>query len=204
MSLLQKVSDKSLGADFSAVFAGNILTVVVRKSNGIVSSYWTATRLLEGGSISQTFQLELPHEIEPNLAPTEVDLIVFAECSEVFESHVKSLIELQANRQGRIPAFVDPDHSIRVRLALSHMKLHEGIQNLGNVSENLNLRTTRLYQIAKAFGLGTAVQVIADFEKVGSTTITRRLGRARDAGLIEKQLKTTLPRAKKVGANDVR
>jgi hypothetical protein len=203
MSHLQRVSDKSLGADFYAVFAKNVLTIVVRSSSGIVSSYWTATRLLESGGISQTFQLELPHEIGPNNKPAEAEQIVFSECSDVFESFVRPLLELQSNHQGRIPAFVAPDHFIRVRLALTHMKLHESIQNLGDVSENLNLRTTRLYQIAKAFGIGTAVQVIADFEGVGSTTITRRLGRARDAKLLEKQLKTTLPRGKGSGANNV-
>jgi hypothetical protein len=38
--------------------------------------------------------------------------------------------------------------------------------------------------------LGTAVSAIAAFESVPSSTITRRLSRARDAGLVAKQLKT--------------
>lgn len=55
---------------------------------------------------------------------------------------------------------------------------------------SFNVRTAREYSLVKAFRVQTVANLIADFEQIETTAATRRITRARDAGLIEKTYKT--------------
>lgn len=88
-------------------------------------------------------------------------------------------------------------HEQRQAAIVAHLGKHDSFQLFGH-KDDLYPRTAREYNFVKSFGLGTAVAAIAAFESVPSSTITRRLSRARDAGLVAKQLKT-LRKPKKDG-----
>jgi hypothetical protein len=198
MSLLQKVLEGAVGADFFASLERTVVTVNLKRlSPNAVTSYWIATRLLSNGTINQIFQLQFPHQVDPTLKPLEAESMVFDQCSSIFDSHIMPLLQEAIQTEGFVAPLAELPHEQRAQLAIGHMGLHSRIQNLGNETSNLNVRTARQYQIAKSFGLGTAVAAIAAFESIEPTTVARRLTRTRDAGLIEKALKTTKGRERR-------
>jgi hypothetical protein len=69
MSLLQKVLEGAVGADFFASLERTVVTVNLKRlSPNAVTSYWIATRLLSNGTINQIFQLQFPQSYPHLLA----------------------------------------------------------------------------------------------------------------------------------------
>lgn len=192
MSLLQNVPDGNLGADFFASYERTVVTINIKRlSPELATSYWIATRLLRDGSINQVFQMQFPHKVDALLGGMEIEIALRRPLSTFLDEHVLPLLRVVNETEGFVAPLAELSHEQRTQLAVGHMRLHEKLQNLGNQASNLNVRTAREYQIAKSFGLGTAVAAIAAFENIEPTTVARRLTRTRDAGLIEKSMKTT-------------
>lgn len=202
MSLLQNVPDGTLGADFFASYERTVVTVNIKRlAPELATSYWIATRLLQDGSINQVFQMQLPHTVDALLSGIEIEVALQSPLSTIFDEHIQPLLKVVNETESFVSPLAELSHDLRTHLAVGHMRLHEKLQNLGNQDSNLNVRTAREYQIAKSFGLGTAVAAIAAFEKIEPTTVARRLTRTRDAGLIEKSMKTTKGREERKAKN---
>lgn len=198
MSLLQNVPDRNLGTDFFASYERTVITINVKRlAPSFAMSYWIATRLMEDGSINQVFQMQFPHKVDELLSGLELELALESPLSIILEKHILPLLDVVNESESFLAPLAELSHEQRTQMAIGHMRLHDKLQNLGNQSSNLNVRTAREYQIAKSFGLGTAVAAIAAFEAIEPTTVARRLTRTRDAGLIEKAMKTTKGRVER-------
>jgi hypothetical protein len=185
MSLFLNSLAKPNPADFSFEYEGLVGTVELKVSSPHRFASVFVTQLTQQ-KIGPVFEARLP--IPPTRSPKD---------SSTLESNLIQLLQVAKASDGFLSPFETGTLEQRGEVALVHMLLHDQLGNLESLDNNLNLRTARQYEIAKAFGIGTAVALIARFESVSSTVVTRRLTRARDAGLIEKQL-NKLPRRNKV------
>lgn len=185
MSLFLNRLAKPSPADFSFEYEGLIGTVELKLASQGQNASVFVTRL-ESRKIGPVLEARFP--VSPTTSPEDILQL---------ESRLMQLLQVAKSSAGLLDSFEIGTLEHRSEMALAHMLIHDQFGNLGSFENNLNLRTARQYEIAKAFGVGTAVSLIAKFESVSSTVVTRRLTRARDAGLIEKQL-NKLPRQKKM------
>lgn len=185
MSLFLTSLAKPNPADFSFEYDGLVGTVELKVSSSNCSASVRVTHL-KNQRIGPVLEVRLP--VSPTTSSRD---------SSALESNLIQLLQVAKATEGFLSSFETGTLEQRGEVAFAHMLLHDQFGNLGSFENNLNLRTARQYEIAKAFGIGTAVALIARFESVSSTVVTRRLTRARDAGLIQKQL-NKLPRPKKV------
>lgn len=177
MSLFLRSLKKSSPADFSFVFGPLVGTIELKARKPANSAYVHVTSLIDG-----------------RIAPISEFHLSFSPCAgdgdgsleACLETWMTPLLTQMLELDTSIGAFELGSSEQRSDLAFAHMLLHQDLGNLGVREGNLNLRTARQYEVAKAFGIGTAVSLISKFETVGPTVITRRLTRARDAGLVEK------------------
>jgi hypothetical protein len=188
MSLFLRNLKKASPADYSFVFEGLVGTIEMKASLPTHSAYVQVTSLLDGKIAPVS---EFRFSFSPGLGDGRDWL------ANSLETAVIPFLRALGELEGSIGSVELGSSEVRSQLAFAHMVIHEELGNLGSKDANLNLRTARQYEIAKAFGVGTAVALIAKFESVGPTVITRRLTRARDAGLVEK-LHNKTPNRKKV------
>lgn len=170
------------GPDFVASAAGLVVSVDLKAANKRLESYWLVSAKRSDEVLELVLDLRVP------LGASNEDMAL-DECQAILTSFIEPL-----GRQFMSSASFGeaPDrrtHEEKQMAIVAHLSHHDRYQQLGH-KDDLYPRTAKEYSFVKSFGLGTAVSAIAAFESVPSSTITRRLSRARDAGLVAKQLKT--------------
>jgi hypothetical protein len=193
MNLLSTFPTGAIQADLYALEGNSVVTVNMKKVGEGMVSYWMVTTLGSDSTLKPSFYAQVPLTSRDS-NPQTAERLAFEECEELYENAIRNIVIKLDGSTSLASQISDLEHEVRLSLAVVHMKLHDELQHLGNAGTNLNDRTAREYQIAKALGLGTVVMAMAKFEGAPTTAITRRLTRARDAGLIEKQLVTTRAR----------
>ncbi len=178
------------GPDFIASAMGLVISVELKAANKRLESYWLVSAKRSDDVLELVLDLRLP------LGAVNEDEAL-KECQSILTSFIEPLGRqfMGSSSFGEAPD--RRSHEQRQAAIVAHLGKHDSFQLLGH-KDDLYPRTAREYNFVKSFGLGTAVAAIAAFESVPSSTITRRLSRARDAGLVAKQLKT-LRKPKKDG-----
>ena len=170
------------GPDFVASAMGLVVSVDLKAANKRLESYWLVSALRSDEVLELVLDLRVPL-----VAINEDEAL--KEC----QAHLSAFIEPLGRQLMGSESFGEaPDrrtHDEQQAAIVAHLTHHDRFQLLGH-REDLYPRTAKEYNFVKSFGLGTAVAAMASFESVPSSTITRRLSRARDAGLVVKQLKT--------------
>jgi Fic family protein len=105
---------------------------------------------------------------------------------EVAKTHIFPLAQISGQNGGVLELSNSDDYQNRLELADAHIRMHTERESLVN-SDSLLFETAQLYFIAKGFGVKNAVSYVAQKLDVPLSTITRRLARCRDEGLIVKQ-----------------
>ena len=180
MMLFERSAKK--GPDFIASAMGLVISVELKASNKRLESYWLVSAKRSDDVLEFVLDLRVP-----------LGAVTEDEALKICQSILTSFIEPLGRQFMDSASFGEaPDrlsHDQRQAAIVAHLGKHDSFQLLGH-KDDLYPRTAREYNFVKSFGLGTAVSAIAAFESVPSSTITRRLSRARDAGLVAKQLKT--------------
>jgi hypothetical protein len=195
MTIELLASQRNIGSDFHATWGRIVLTIEVKKEHGVFVSYWFASKAGQQGDAAVFFELRLPLITPVNGWGDEEEKRLLIECSGVFATFIRPLLEQYEDTPLGLIAGERLSHEVRTVQAIAHLRLHTSLQHFGDNSKNLNLFTAHQYQLVKSFGLGTVIEILSKFGNVEKSTITRRVTRARDAGLIEKSFKTRRPRS---------
>jgi len=105
---------------------------------------------------------------------------------EIARTHVFPLAKISSQNGGVLELSNTDDYLNRFQLADAHIDLHKERETLLN-SDSLLFETAQVYFLAKGFGVKNSVSYVAQKLEVPLSTITRRLARCRDEGLIVKQ-----------------
>lgn len=189
-------SSRVVGTDFHAAAGQIVITVEVKEESGLHIAYWVASRVGANNQLDVFLELKLPLRTKRLDTSNATQEALFEECSEIFNLYIEPLLQQTRQAPRGIVAGERVSHEIRQLQAIAHLKLHDLQQSFGQAKGNLNLRTAMSFHLVKSFGLGTVIETLSAFEEVGKTAITRRVTRARDAGLIEKTLATSSSRGK--------
>jgi hypothetical protein len=101
------------------------------------------------------------------------------------EPHILRLAKLSSIAGGMRVLAPENDAALRLQLAEKHIHFHKRTEGF-YVEGEANAETVQLYFLAKGFGVKSPVNYVAKYLDVPISTITRRLARARDEGLIPK------------------
>lgn len=189
-------SSQNIGSDFHAAARQMAVTVEVKEESGFHFAYWVASRVGANNHLDVFLELRLPLSTRRHETSQQTESALFEECSKIFTLYIEPLLRRTQDAPRGIVAGERVSHEIRQLQAIAHLKLHDLQQSLGQDNKNLNRRTAMSFQLVKSFGVGTVIDALSSFENVGKTTMTRRVTRARDAGLIEKTFLTSAPRGK--------
>jgi hypothetical protein len=170
------------GPDFIASAMGLVVSVELKAANKRLESFWLVSAKRSDDVLELVLDLRLP------LGGVNEDEAL-EECQSILTSFIEPLGRQFMDSASFGEAPDRGTHEQRQLAIVAHLRQHDSFQLLGH-KDDLYPRTAKEYNFVKSFGLGTAVSAIAAFESVPSSTITRRLSRARDAGLVAKQLKT--------------
>lgn len=169
--------------DFSQVEDGRITTAEFKKVEGGYASYWWVSGLNASGELVLLveLQLSLPNK-ESN--PEGIGL-------EVYRSHVSPIAEMASRVLDPMTLTPVYEPGFRLGLLTEHLRQHREIRTYSDETDGVVASLAKQYQLASTFGLSTAIEYLADWNKVPVSTIKKRLERARLQGLVRR--KRTFP-----------
>ena len=157
---------------------GLVVVIELEFVDEVLSSHWSVSGVVSNGRVALLLQLRIGLS-----ATTETEALV--EC-EAKKTTILTLARDSAKAGGLRAPLALMEGMDRFELAKAHMRLLDRAFLLGQDRKALNVRTAKQYEVCKAFGLTSVVQFLAAFEQVPISTITSRLAKSRDAGLIPK------------------
>jgi DNA-binding transcriptional ArsR family regulator len=169
-----------MGTDL--VFKANGLVATVEFKSGLGDSFsiWTVT-----GLDSSNLPVLLLRAVLPLAFSDEASARTAA--SKVFESHIMPLATLASAAGGMVvnPTLDDAHVTSVFSAHAGHFQSSLGQLNAESVSSTLV--TGGLYRLAKVLGVKKPVSTISSYLELPESTVSRRLTRLRDSGLIEKR-----------------
>ena len=156
-----------------------VATVQLRQSSSGVSATWWVS------GPGDLWMLHLLLELQMQMSSSDLDSAV-ERCDELVLKHILPLAEMSGNSGGLLALAPDSTPELRKELTLKHIELHGKTEVFVNSLDD-SLKTVHLYLAAKGFGVKNPVLFVAEFFGSPTSTITRRLARARDNGLLSKQ-----------------
>lgn len=161
---------------------GNFVATVdfLRQENSFTFDWWVS-------GITRNGQLRLLIRFQFSIPDLKTNFDALEVAESFWERSIRELAWTSANAEG-IPDLPSPP-SVETRRdhVKIHLREHSELGNLDNDDPRAYARTFRSYQLVKSFGYKSPQPLIAEFENVPLTTISRRLSMARDAGLLPKQ-----------------
>lgn len=105
-------------------------------------------------------------------------------CKELANTYVAALADVSARSGGMVSTAPENAPEVSQALAIMHFSHHMSAPRFSLATDSI--ATGTLYLMAKAFGVKNPVRFVAEYLKVGVTTVTKRLTRHRDSGFIPK------------------
>lgn len=165
--------------DFSQVEDGRITTAEFKRTEGGYASYWWVSGLNASGELVLLveLQLSLPNN---ESSPEEIGL-------EVYQRHVSPIAEMASRVLDPMSLTPVYEPSFRIALLTEHLRQHRDIGNYSDETDGVVASLAKQYQLASTFGLSTAIEYLAEWNKVPVSTIKKRLERARLQGLVRRK-----------------
>lgn len=159
---------------------GDVVGVAeVKIQHGRAVSYWWLSGLTSDNRLSLLLQVQIG-----------VSGITGIEAEKNAHQFIKPLVAIAKTSAlaGGIKAeLMLPEVSKRQDFALGNLALIEQLGLLGDSKSELYVRTARQYQLCESFGVTNSVETLSAFEEVPTTTIRKRIERARELGLLERR-----------------
>lgn len=159
---------------------GDVVGVAeVKMQEGRAVSYWWLSGLTADNRMSLLVQVQIGVsgatgiEAEQNAYQFVKPLVAIAKTS--------------AQSGGIRAELMLPEVSKRQSFALGNLVLIEKLGLLGDGKSEIYVRTAREYQLCESFGVTNSVETLSAFEEVPTTTIRKRIERARELGLLERR-----------------
>jgi len=175
---------------FDFAFAAERLVGVVqiaRDELGYVSQWWVS-----GFATTKRFGLLLQVQIAV-AGETEFEALVAVR--DLIPT-ILLLAKKSAETGGVTSPFISPEPQIRKRFVLEHLEVAFSSGIFESIKNDLMLQTAIEYGLCTSFGLNSQIETLAEFHNLPTSTISRRVARARDLGLIAK------PRQEQKGSGD--
>lgn len=157
---------------------GLFATVEFKSVSGATLSYWDVLSLDEHKLPILLFRGSL-------VLPLSDEISTLDKAREIFFSHVKPLAQLSQAGSG---FKIAPDFafsSVEAAFEFHAKQFEETLRKEEALSDSL--LTGGLYRLAKLLGVKKPVSSLATFLSLPESTVSRRLTRLRDAGLIDKK-----------------
>lgn len=160
---------------------GNFVATVdfLKQENAYTFDWWVS-------GITRNDQLRLLIRFQVSIPDLSNNFDALEVAESFWEKSIRELAWTSANAEGLPDLPSPPSVETRRDHVKIHLREHAELGNLENGDTRAYTKTLRSYQLVKSFGYKSAQPLIAEFEKVPLTTISRRLSMARDAGLLPK------------------
>lgn len=156
-----------------------VATVQLRElSDGVSATWWVS-------GPGEMWMLHLLLELQMKLTSSDIKTAL-ERCDDLAQNHIFPLAAMSGNSGGLLSLAPENAPELRKEMALKHINLHNQTEILTSGLDD-SIKTVHLYLAAKGFGVKNPILFVADFFSTPTSTITRRLARARDNGLLTKQ-----------------
>jgi hypothetical protein len=165
-----------------------VATVQLRETpDGVASTWWVS-------GPGELWMIRLLLELQMQISRKDLQSAVEF-CDKLVQENIFPLAALSGQSGGLRNLAPENSAEVRLGLARKHISFHTSMEHLIS-DKSGTFSTAQLYFLAKGFAIKNPVQFMADFFDVPTSTITRRLTKAREDGLIPKHRQAANLKAK--------
>lgn len=156
-----------------------VATVQLRQTvEGFSATWWVS-------GPGELWMLRLLLELQMQITTQDLATAI-KRCELLVDQHIFQLATYSSLSGGLRSLAPENSPELRNALAVKHLEAHKKLENfLPSLGDAFS--TIQLYMVAKGFGVKSPVNFVANYLSLPTSTINRRLARARDKGQVAKE-----------------